>query len=213
MVFKGFPDETFEFFEGLAADNSKSYWTAHKHVYDSCVHEPLKALFEELAPEFGEAKLFRPYRDVRFAKDKSPYKTHLGGLVDGYYFGLDADGVTVAGGFSAQAPDQLARYRAAVTAPASGIALEKAVAELAAQGLTIDHYDAVKTRPRGVPADHPRLDLMRYKMLYCGTHFPPEDWVTTPAAADRVREIWRLLTPLVSWSRTHVGPSESNRFG
>jgi uncharacterized protein (TIGR02453 family) len=213
MAFKGFPDETFEFFEGLAADNSKSYWTAHKHVYEACVNEPLKALFAELEEEFGPAKLFRPYRDVRFAKDKSPYKTHLGGLVDGFYIGLDAEGLTCAGGIVAAAPDQLVRYRAAVTAPASGIALEKIVAELERNDLRIAHYDAVKTRPRGVDPDHPRLDLMRYKMMYIGTAWPPEDWVTTAEAADRVRETWRLLAPLVEWGRTHVGATEVNRFG
>ncbi|GAA3197311.1 DUF2461 domain-containing protein [Actinocorallia longicatena] len=213
MMFTGFPDETFEFFEGLAADNSRSYWQANKHVYDACVAGPLRALFGELEEEFGEAKLFRPYRDVRFAKDKSPYKTHLGGLVDGYYFGVDAGGITCAGGFSAQEPDRLARYRAAVTAPASGLALEEILAALTAEGLRIEHFDAVKTRPRGVPADHPRVDLMRYKMMYCGTGWPPEDWVTTAEAADRVRATWRLLTPLVTWGRTHLGDPEGKRFG
>lgn len=208
MAFQGFPDEAFEFFEGLAADNTKAYWTARKKVYDACVHEPLKELFAELEDEFGPAKLFRPYRDVRFSKDKSPYKTHLGGIVDGYYVGLDASGLTCAGGFDAHAPDQLARYRAAVTAPASGLALEKALKDLDGHGLKMSHYDALKTRPRGVPADHPRLDLMRYKMMYVGTTWGAEDWVTTPEAVDHVRDTWRLLARLVTWGQAHVGPSD-----
>jgi uncharacterized protein (TIGR02453 family) len=211
MGFHGFPDDTFEFFEGLEADNTKSFWTAHKKAYEAYVHEPLVALFEELEPEFGPAKLFRPYRDVRFAKDKSPYKTHLGGLVDGFYVGLDAAGVTCAGGFGAQAPDQLARYRAAVTAPASGLALEKVLADLAAKGLEISHADALKTRPRGVPADHPRVDLMRYKMMYVGTGWGAEDWMATPEVAERIRETWRELLPLVEWGRVQVGPTEIER--
>src|SRR3954453_2784724 len=164
MSFTGFPAAVVDFYDELEMDNSKTYWTAHKHVYEESVKAPMTALLAELEPEFGPAKLFRPYRDVRFAKDKSPYKTHLGGLVDGFYVGLDASGVTCAGGFGAQAPDQLARYRAAVTAPAPGQALERALAGLAANGLEIAHFDALKTRPRGVPADHPRVDLMRYKM-------------------------------------------------
>ena len=70
MSFDGFPDEALVFYEGLEADNSKAYWTDHKAVYDGCVAAPMKALLEELT-SFGEAKLFRPYRDVRFSKDKS----------------------------------------------------------------------------------------------------------------------------------------------
>jgi uncharacterized protein (TIGR02453 family) len=208
MGFTGFPDDTFEFFEGLEADNTKSYWTAHKKDYEAYVREPLVELFAELEPEFGPAKLFRPYRDVRFSKDKSPYKTHLGGLVDGFYVGLDASGVTCAGGFGAQAPDQLARYRAAVTAPAPGLALERVLADLAAKGLEIAHFDALKTRPRGVPADHPRVDLMRYKMMYVGTGWGAEDWMDTPEVTERIRATWRELLTLVEWGRTHVGPSE-----
>ena len=56
----------------------KAFWTAHKDVYDEQVKAPLVALAAALGPEFGEAKLFRPYRDIRFAKDKTPYKTHEG---------------------------------------------------------------------------------------------------------------------------------------
>lgn len=71
MSFDGFPDEALVFYEGLEADNSKAYWTDHKSVYDNCVAAPMKALLEELQ-SFGEAKMFRPYRDVRFSKDKTP---------------------------------------------------------------------------------------------------------------------------------------------
>ena len=79
-------------------DNTKSFWTAHKEVYDTAVKAPMTALVEALEPEFGKAKLFRPYRDVRFAKDKTPYKTHQGGFVQagpgtGYYVQVGAPGV------------------------------------------------------------------------------------------------------------------------
>ena len=78
MPFEGWPEEALEFYEGLAADNSKAYWTEHKAVYEDKVLRPMTELVEELAAEFGEAKIFRPYRDVRFSPDKSPYKTHIG---------------------------------------------------------------------------------------------------------------------------------------
>src|ERR1700761_4398338 len=78
MSFTGIPIAALDFYEDLEADNSKAFWTAHKSIYDESVKAPFEALLAELAPEFGAAKLFRPYRDVRFAKDKTPYKTHQG---------------------------------------------------------------------------------------------------------------------------------------
>lgn len=68
--FDGIPLAALDFYEDLENDNSKSFWTKHKHVYEESVRAPLESLAAELAPEFGPAKLFRPYRDVRFAKDK-----------------------------------------------------------------------------------------------------------------------------------------------
>ena len=77
-----FDDAAFAFYEGLRADNSKTYWTANKSVYERAVREPMRALLDDLAPVFdAEPALFRPYRDVRFSKDKSPYKTHQGGFL------------------------------------------------------------------------------------------------------------------------------------
>ena len=73
MSFAGFPDEGLVFYEGLEADNSRTYWLEHRDRYESAVRAPLLALVEELAPEFGTPKVFRPYRDVRFSKDKTPY--------------------------------------------------------------------------------------------------------------------------------------------
>ena len=73
MGFGGWPEEALEFYEGLEADNSKTYWKQHKTVYDDAVRRPMEELLAELAKEFGEGKIFRPYRDVRFAKDKTPY--------------------------------------------------------------------------------------------------------------------------------------------
>ena len=77
MAFKGWPVEALEFYEGLEADNSKVYWTEHKDTYTTAVHGPMAALLSDLADEFGEGRIFRPYRDVRFSADKSPYKTSI----------------------------------------------------------------------------------------------------------------------------------------
>ena len=69
VTFRGWPSEALEFYEGLTADNSKTYWTAHKAVYESQVLAPMEALLVELEAEFGAGKIFRPYRDVRFSAD------------------------------------------------------------------------------------------------------------------------------------------------
>ena len=74
MAFRGWPIEAVEFYEGLEADNSKVYWQEHKAVYERQVKAPMEELLAELADEFGEGKLFRPYRDVRFSADKTPFR-------------------------------------------------------------------------------------------------------------------------------------------
>ena len=90
---KGWPTDAVEFFEGLEADNSKTYWQEHKVTYETKVRVPMDALLAELAQEFGAGKVFRPYRDVRFSKDKSPYKTNIAATVEhGGYITLSADG-------------------------------------------------------------------------------------------------------------------------
>ncbi|GII55682.1 TIGR02453 family protein [Planotetraspora thailandica] len=207
MGFSGFPDEALIFYEGLVADNSKGYWAANKALYDSAVKEPMLALMDELAPEFGAPHLFRPNRDVRFSKDKSPYKTHQGAYVQadlsgvGYYVQLDAEGLYVAGGWWAGG-DQILRYREALDDEAAGERLERVIASLPPE-LTVGG-DRLKTRPRGAPEDHPRLELLKHKSLHAGRRFEPELWLGTPETVDRVRATWRSLTPLVDWLRVHL---------
>jgi uncharacterized protein (TIGR02453 family) len=214
VAFAGFPAEAFAFYEGLEADNSKTYWTARKDVYETCVREPLTELAAELAAVVrAEPKVFRPYRDVRFSKDKSPYKTHQGAFFEvaggvGYYVHVDAEGLFTAGGFYTHSREQTARYRAAVDAPATGIALEKIVRALTRHGYTIGG-DRVKTRPRGCPPDHPRLELMRHESLTAARRHPAGPELEGRASLELVRTDWRRLRPLVDWVETNVGPFEA----
>src|SRR5712692_10604710 len=178
MTFGGFPAAAFEFYAGLRADNSRTYWSAHRDAYEDAVRAPLAALLEDLAGEFGgEVVLFRPYRDTRFAKDKSAYKTQQGGFAEvapgvGYHLQVDADGLLVSGGFHARDAAHTARYRAAVTDPDSGEGLAAVVGSLAETGFTIEGEQAA-TRPRGVASDHRRLDLVRRKWLTASRRHPP----------------------------------------
>lgn len=203
MTFQGFPVAALDFYDDLELDNTKSFWEAHKHVYAESVLAPMKALTAELAEEFGEAKIFRPYRDVRFAKDKTPYKTHQGAYVaaapaTGWYVQISAAGVRAGGGFYDAVPAALARFRASIDEPATGEELQQILDELVVAGFSIGG-DTVKTAPRGFSTDHPRIGLLRHKTLTAVREigFGPE--VHSPELVDIVRTDWRTVRPLVEW--------------
>jgi uncharacterized protein (TIGR02453 family) len=207
MTFRGWPTEALKFFEGLEADNSKAYWQRNKDVYDRSVRAPMEELLEELVPQWGEGRIFRPYRDIRFSSDKSPYKTNIAAMVGDGYVQLTADGLGVGSGMWEMAPDQLERYRVAVSEDRSGVKLDGLVAKARAAGLEVTGHGVLKTAPRGYPKDHPRIELLRYKGLIAWREWPPAAWLGTRRAKERVVEFFRLAKPLNDWLRTHVGPS------
>jgi uncharacterized protein (TIGR02453 family) len=207
MAFGGWPVEALEFFEGLEADNSKAYWQRNKDVYESLVRAPMEALLEELAPEWGEGRIFRPYRDIRFSSDKSPYKTNIAAVIGDGYVSLDADGLGAGSGMYEMAPDQLERYRAAVTDDRSGGRLVGIVAKVREAGVEVTGHDILKTAPKGYPKDHPRIDLLRHKGLIAWKEWPAAAWLGTRKAKDRLVEFFRVSKPLNGWLRRHVGPS------
>jgi len=214
MTFRGIPAEAFDFYDGLVADNSKTYWTANRATYDDAVRAPLLELLATLEPEFGPGAIFRPYRDVRFSKDKTPYKDHQGAFVEtqdavGYYVQISAEGLYVAGGWYDSASVQVARYREIVAGP-GGAELERIVTALGKKGYELGG-DVLKTRPRGVDADHPRLDLLRHRSVVTGHRWEPAVWMSKGSAATRVRDAWRTMQPLVEWLSAAVGPGDPDR--
>lgn len=205
VSFTGIPEAALDFYEDLEADNSKTWWSEHKHVYEESVRGPVGALADTLADEFGTAKLFRPYRDVRFSKDKAPFKTHQGVFVQlaqstGYYLQVDPAGLMVAGGFYASSSETIAQFRAVVDDDVRGTELERIVGDLEKRGYERGG-DRLKTSPRGYDADHPRIDLLRHKSLTISRHFGCPPWLDTPECADHVRTAWRDFTPLLEWCR------------
>ena len=207
MSFSGWPEEALEFYEGLAADNTKTYWTKHKEIYDAKVLRPMTELVEELAPEFGETKIFRPYRDIRFSKDKTPYKTHIGAMVGSGYVQFSAQGLAAGNGMYGMAPDQLDRYRQAVAGDRTGGELEDVIAAVESAGIGVTGRDMLKAAPRGYPADHPRIGLLRYKGIVAWKEWPVAEWLETAAARDRVTGFLRATRPLSAWLDTNVRPS------
>jgi uncharacterized protein (TIGR02453 family) len=208
MSFQGWPEAALDFFEGLEQDNSKAYWTAHKAIYSEAVLGPMTELTEDLSPEFGAVKIFRPYRDIRFSADKSLYRTDIGASVGSAYIRLSAAGLAAGNGLYHLEPDQLTRYRDAVVHDATGAELSDVVSALAGQDVTLIAHDMLKSAPRGYPADHPRVDLLRRKGLAAYREWPVEPWLSTPAAMDHIREFLAATKPLTGWLDAHVGPSQ-----
>jgi len=165
MAFAGWPAEALDFYEGLEADNTRSYWLAHREFYDTQVRGPMDELLAELGPEFGETKVFRPYRDVRFSTDRSPYKTTIAARIGDGYVQLSARGLAAGTGMYQMSPDQLERYRRAVADDLPGGELERVAAVVREQGIEVRGHEVLKTAPRGYPADHERIELLRCKGL------------------------------------------------
>ena len=151
--------------------------------------------------------MFRPYRDVRFARDKTPYKTHQGALVavapsTGWYVEVSPRGIRTAGGCYHTEPRQLAGLREAMADERTGPQLERLLRELERAGLEIAG-DRLKPSPRGWPADHPRIDLLRHRSLVARHDLGFEPVIHTGRLLDLVREDWRATRPLVEWLRAH----------
>jgi uncharacterized protein (TIGR02453 family) len=208
MAFSGWPAEALKFFEDLEADNSKAYWTAHKAVYEDSVRAPMAELLDELAGEFGPGRIARPYRDVRFSPDKSPYKTSIYAILeDGGYVNFSADGLVAGIGYYQMAPDQLDRYRHAVADDSSGAELVGIIERLTAGQVEVGGSSSLKSAPRGYPKDHPRIELLRHRGLIAWRHWPAAPWLHTAAAKQRVVKFLRLTAPLHAWLDDHVGPT------
>jgi uncharacterized protein (TIGR02453 family) len=206
--FNGFPEAALDFYDDLEMDNTKSFWEEHRATYDEAVAAPMKALVGELEPEFGPAKVFRPYRDVRFAKDKTPYKTHQGAFIPrgpstGFYVQVGAAGVRVGVGFYEATSDRLAAIRAAIDDVGHGSDLESILEALTSAGWTLGG-EKLKTAPRGYDVDHPRIALLRHKSMSLGKDIGFEPVIHSAALLDRVRDDWREATPFVDWVLAHA---------
>jgi uncharacterized protein (TIGR02453 family) len=207
MAFDGWPEDALDFYDGLEADNTKTYWTAHLRTYETQVLAPMVALLDELAPDFGATKIFRPYRDIRFSKDKSPYKTAVAATVGDGYIHLSARGLAAGNGMYGMAPDQLERYRQAVIGDRTGAELERMINSVRSHEIDVHGHETLKTAPRGYPADHPRIDLLRCKGLIAWKEWPVEAWLATAAAKQRVAGFLAATQPLADWLKINVGPS------
>ena len=203
-AFTGWTRDFRGFFLGLKANNTKTYFQAHRRQYEEVVKGPMLALLAELEPEFGPARLSRPNRDIRFAADKSPYKTNIyASAHDGGYVALDAAGLTAAGGRYLMDPAHLARYRTGVAAEASGKKVVGLVAALRDKRYEISKPD-LKRIPPPYGQDHPRGELLRLKQLIYWRRWEAGPWIATAEALERVKQAWRDGAALNAWFAKHV---------
>ena len=210
-AFEGFGAGAVGWFEGLERDNSREYFKATRASYDDQVRRPFELMLADLAGEFGgDVHVFRQHRDTRFSPDKSPYKTRTYGLLhaagegNALYAEVSARGLYAASGYWRMGGDQLERYRDAVLDDDAGEALQEGIDAVEAAGLELAP-PALKTAPRGMPRDHARVALLRYKDLIAGRRLEPGPALATRRALDHVAATWRAARPLTAWLDEHVG--------
>ncbi|MFQ5922959.1 MAG: DUF2461 domain-containing protein [Anaerolineales bacterium] len=189
QAFNGFPPEGFRFFRELAVYNNREWFQEHKQDYIDYMQTPAVSLVvelgERLKSEFpgiaydlrtnGAGSIMRIYRDIRFSKDKTPYKTHIGINFwegpqkkgsPGFHLFIDSEGAAFYGGYRVFPKEYLTAYRQAVASDASGRKLRKALDNLGkVQGFEFGG-EQLKKVPPGYDKDSPRGDLLRYKGLW-----------------------------------------------
>ena len=223
MPFTGFPPETFDFLKGLAKNNSKTWFDEHRDDYEQNHLAPAKAFVEAIAPGLKKisktinaeprvnGSIFRINRDVRFSKDKRPYKTTLdlwfwegekrGWEASGFYLRLMPDGFMAGAGLHGFVPEQLKAYRAAVLDEKAGAALVKTVQKL--DGLKLGQPTRKKV-PRGLPADHPRAQFLLLDGLHCSYEAPLPKAVHTAKFVAQCLDIFARAHPLSVWLAKYV---------
>jgi uncharacterized protein (TIGR02453 family) len=225
--FAGFPEAAFSFFRQLAVNNHKTWFEAHKAEYVQNLQLPAQAFvvalgerLRKLFPALGYdprphgGSLMRIYRDIRFSKDKSPYKTHIGanfwdgerkGEGSGFHFFMDADGARLYVGHYEFSKPRLQAYRSAVLDERRGKRLQRVMADLkASKGFGVGGEQS-KRVPAGLDPDHPRADLLRYKGLYGASPHIEVKILLRPGLVDRCLEYAQTMAPLHRWFRELAG--------
>jgi uncharacterized protein (TIGR02453 family) len=226
-AFRGFPDARGDFFLALALHNDRDWFQSHRSEYEEGWAAPMAALLDEvrdgLDGAYGrrglsEPKVFRIHRDVRFSKDKTPYKTHVAGWIPletgraaspgvspaAIYLQVGVDERFTGSGCWTLEPDALKRFRAALLDPRRGAALARRLDVLTARGFSISSSGSLVRVPAGVAPDHPRAGLLRMKGLVVDPGEVPRKLLTRPGLAGWLVEQARAAAPVVNWLADHT---------
>ena len=215
--FTGFPKPGVSWFKSLAVAQNRAWFQAHREAYELMWLSPMQALLAEVhAPlekiygrKLGPVKLFRLNRDVRFSKDKSPYKTHIAGMIpfDGFkpmegpaalYLHLGLEEV-VAFGFYMLEPASLQRLRKQLLDEKAGPALARLIATAEKSGLHPDSMERLKRPPPGVSPDHPRVELLKNKALALSSGDVPRSVRFKASFKAWVLDQAKAAAPVVKW--------------
>jgi uncharacterized protein (TIGR02453 family) len=220
MAFQGFADADAKFFRSLAKNQNRAWFQAHKPEFDAGYQEPMKELLDEVHAlidakfehcDLDAPKIFRIFRDVRFSKDKSPYKTHLGGLIPtrrvgkvtevpmALYFHVGEPKSFAAAGHYMMASEQLLKFRAAVADDERGRELDKLLASLVKKGFTIDSHDHYQRVPKGYDPNHPRAEHLKRKGLTVGFPALPRGILASRKLLPWLVGNVKSAAPLVEW--------------
>ncbi|MBO6896381.1 MAG: TIGR02453 family protein [Shimia sp.] len=192
------------FLNTLADNNTKDWFNDNKPTYEAQLKAPALALLDTVAASLEKqtgqvtsTKLFRPYRDVRFAKDKTPYHLHLHMLWStppvGYFFGIGRDYLSVGGGIMGFDKDHLTQWRAAVVGP-KGAKLSDAITDLQSQGARMDDAE-LKRVPAPYDTDHPRAALLKRKSCTVWFDFEESD-IKKGGLVPQLETAFQKLQPL-----------------
>ncbi|MEM9050049.1 MAG: DUF2461 domain-containing protein [Pseudomonadota bacterium] len=208
-AFEGFDPDACGWFARLAENNSKAWFEANRATHKAGIAGPMQALMDIAQAQYGgTTKLFRPHRDVRFSKDKSPYNTHQRAAVHGLgpmalYAALDADGFFAGAGVYGFQPARLALFRDVVALEDGAVfAARLDAAQDAGCQLT---GETLKTVPRGFDAAHPRAALLRYKSLILGARIGPAAAANAATVEAHARAMWAAAYPVMAWLYDKMG--------
>lgn len=182
------------FFRGLAAHNDTAWFEEHRGEWERHVRDPMESLLHEAERRYGPGRVLRQHRDLRFTPDKRPYREDTGLTAGGVYLSAGVGGLQVGGGLYEPARAQLAAARTVIDErPQAAAALQHAVDELTDAGFELAG-PPLKTAPRGYPADHPRIELLRMQHYAALVHLP----LRSPLAD--IVSAWARVQPLVRWT-------------
>jgi len=229
--FTAFTPKAFTFLRGLRKHNRKEWFEAHRTEYEQELKQPLAALIEEMdvqlatiAPEIvGSPKksAFRIHRDVRFSKDKSPYKTHVacwffhrdigtrmqseavhGGA--GFYLHISPGECFCGGGIWMPPRPALLKIREALVDDLEGWDAIVSDRRFRRRFGALDQEGMLTRVPRGYPADHPAAAWLRYQSFTAGTPLTDEQ-VTSPRLPALLAGHYAAMTPFVRWLNLALG--------
>ncbi len=218
MPFQGFPPEALKFLRGIERNNDREWFQAHRDDYEGHLLEPARDLVVDLGARLRrlskdvhaepqvDRSIRRMNRDIRFSKDKRPYKNHLdlwfwqgSGSGPGYWFRLTPTQLMLGAGMHGFDRPVLERYREAVADPKRGAALERAIARARKAGSYEVGGQAYKRVPAGFDPGHPRAELLKHGALYAGLNMPVPREIHTAAFVDFCFRRYRPMAPLQDW--------------